>query len=542
MYRLSSPAARKTLFKANGTVHAAVPSRLAYLTLFFLLAMAATSRTARLTLLSFSLLVVVTSAAGVSSTLGPQWARTSEYIDVCKEVESQISTASDVYYPLSIEYTADLYHWASSSTQTSACSLEPGTAEDIGVILQILGETQTPFAVKGGGHTSNPGFSSTEGVQISMTRFNEVVYDASSSTVEIGTGLIWDDVYAALADDNVNVVGGRVTGVGVAGFTLGGGYSWLTNQYGLTIDTVQAFELVLPNGTVTTVTSASNPDLFFGLRGGFNNFGIVTKFTLSAFAQEQVWGGLIILLGDKLDAVAKATANFNANNTDPKAQIIVELNTLEGLPGVTISVFYDGPDQPQGIFDELLAIEAFSTDLSTRSFLSLVQSAPSNATAGLRAAFHTVSVTDFTPSLLDVIVNETIFWGSNVETLFSSGSFISYDVEPFLPSIFEHGSDSAYPPSRTQGLLPLNLYFAWFLPAADDYFLGAIKQSAATVQAAAIAEGQDIANAALYGNYAVVGTSIDMIYGDNVARLEAIKAQYDPNDIMGLTGGWKIPT
>ena len=55
-------------------------------------------------------------------------------------------------------------------------------------------------------------------------------------------------------------------GVGVAGFILGGGYSWRSNQYGLAIDTVQAFELVLPNGTVTNVTSNSNPDLFFGLR------------------------------------------------------------------------------------------------------------------------------------------------------------------------------------------------------------------------------------------------------------------------------------
>ena len=120
-----------------------------------------------------------------------------------------------------------------------------------------------------------------------MSRFSEVIYDASSSTARIGTGLIWDDVYAVLQEDGVNVVGGRVPGVGVAGFTLGGGqsavsriylkctdhvctswftgYSWLTNQHGLTIDTVTAFELVLPNGTITTVTS-NDDDLFFALK------------------------------------------------------------------------------------------------------------------------------------------------------------------------------------------------------------------------------------------------------------------------------------
>ena len=79
--------------------------------------------------------------------------------------------------------------------------------------------------VKGGGHASNPGFSSTTGVHISMYRFSEVTYDAASQTAVIGAGLIWDDVYAALEPHGVNVVGGRVTGVGVAGFTLGGGVS-----------------------------------------------------------------------------------------------------------------------------------------------------------------------------------------------------------------------------------------------------------------------------------------------------------------------------
>ena len=150
--------------------------------------------------------------------------------------------------------------------------------------------------MKGGGHSSNPGFSSTSGVQIAMTRFNNVTYHADTQTADIGTGIVWDDVYSALAPYNVNVVGGRVTGVGVAGFTLGGGtvpadisgaiaasaamltieritlhlcgvtgYSWKTSQHGLTIDTLEAFELVLPNGTVTTVTS-EDEDLFFALK------------------------------------------------------------------------------------------------------------------------------------------------------------------------------------------------------------------------------------------------------------------------------------
>jgi FAD/FMN-containing dehydrogenase len=77
--------------------------------------------------------------------------------------------------------------------------------------------------VKGGGHAVNPGFSSTTGIQIAMTRFNETKVDSTCGTVEIGAGLTWDQVYDALDDTGVIVVGGREIGVGVAGLTLGRG-------------------------------------------------------------------------------------------------------------------------------------------------------------------------------------------------------------------------------------------------------------------------------------------------------------------------------
>ena len=81
--------------------------------------------------------------------------------------------------------------------------------------------------IKSGGHAMNPNFSSTPGVQITLTRFSEVLYDADSETVEVGAGLVWDEVYSALAPYNVSVVGGRVTGIGVGGFALGGGMPFL---------------------------------------------------------------------------------------------------------------------------------------------------------------------------------------------------------------------------------------------------------------------------------------------------------------------------
>ena len=134
-----------------------------------------------------------------------------------------------------------------------------------------------------------------------------MTYDAVSGTVVIGTGLIWDNVYQQLQEYNVVVLGGRFTGVSgcdpyswrnlnpittrlalVASYSVEvglwrvsaflyadaslTGYSYKTNQHGLAIDTIVGYNLVLPNGTVACVTESTHPDLFFGLKGGFNNF------------------------------------------------------------------------------------------------------------------------------------------------------------------------------------------------------------------------------------------------------------------------------
>lgn len=94
--------------------------------------------------------------------------------------------------------------------------------------LHELARARIPFAVKGAGHATNPGFSSTLGVHISMTQFSDIVIDMDSETVEIGAGLSWTEVYKYLVPRGVNVVGGRLHGVGVAGILLGGGKCLVT--------------------------------------------------------------------------------------------------------------------------------------------------------------------------------------------------------------------------------------------------------------------------------------------------------------------------
>ncbi|KAJ7064553.1 FAD dependent oxidoreductase [Mycena amicta] len=468
---------------------------------------------------------------------------------VCAQIQRTVSSATTVYYPdeLHGNYSQDLQHWMSSSTQLSECSVEPGTAADVSTILKIVGQTRTPFAVKGGGHASNPGFSSTPGVHISMTRFSDVVYNSASGTVRIGAGLIWDDVYAALEPLGVNVVGGRVSGVGVAGFTLGGGYSWKTNQHGLTVDTVAAYKLVKPTGQVVSVTEAEDPELFFALKGGGNNFGIITEFTLRTFPQ----GGLMTYTPDQLPALNAAIAAFVANVTDPKAAILPTYNFLSTQASLPILshqqlfvshiMFYDGPTPPAGIFDDFLAIPHFSQDVETRSFLDLVTSVPGTATSGARGAFHTVSLRSFSPTMIAAIVNETTFWGASLAT--AGATFISYDIEPFLPTLYTHSTlPKAFPPTSAP-YIPLNLYFAWGPSTSDDIIHNAMRTSTAHLTSVALADGQvgvGSDKAALYPNYALIGTPLERLYGANLPRMRAVKERVDPHGVMGLAGGWKL--
>jgi len=206
-----------------------------------------------------------------------------------------------------------------------------------------------------------------------MARFREIVIHEDSGTVDIGAGLTWTDVYEHLTPRHLNVAGGRLKGVSVAGLTLGGGYSWKTNQYGLTADTVTAFELVLPCGDVKTVIELDQ-DLWFALKGGFNYFGIVTKFTLKLHPQTDVWGAILSFAGDLAEPAQAAFATFLAKQHDHKAAQTGIFICSNGSVVFEISLFYGGPEPPAGLNDDLLSLKSTTRSIFNGSFTNFVSS------------------------------------------------------------------------------------------------------------------------------------------------------------------------
>ncbi|KAI9438134.1 FAD-binding domain-containing protein [Lactarius indigo] len=460
----------------------------------------------------------------------------TKYKGTCQNIEATISSASQVFYPGSQEFEADISHWANSSSQVSACSVEPGTPQDVGLILRELASTRTPFAVKGAGHSLNLGFSSTLGVQISLTRFNDIVINEDSETVVIGAGLTWTDVYVSLIPKGINVVGGRLNGVGVSGLTLGGGYSWKTNQFGLTLDTVTEFELVLPTGEVTIVTE-KHEDLWFGLRGGLNNYGIVTKFTLKSHKQPDIWAALINFVGDQVDGAQKAFSKFLSEPHDHKAAQLGEFVYANGTLVFGISLFYDGPEPPLGLYDELLNLPSTSKSIIEGSFVDFV--AGQFLPLFERGYFGSFPMLHYTEPIMNALKNETEFYGKKLSH-YDPSALVVYTLDPFESDLFTHGSPSAYPPDRTRPVYPSGIYYGWTHESADKHMAEAMRTSTATLERAGIQDGQKLENAAAYVNYAISGTPLENMYGGNLPRLRRIKEKYDPKDVMGLAGGWKF--
>jgi hypothetical protein len=115
---------------------------------------------------------------------------------------------------------------------------------------------------------------------------------------------------------------------------------------------------------------------------------------------------------------------------------------------------------------------------------------------------------------------------------------VASTIETFDKRLFSHGSDSAYPPERSQGVFPSVISVEWTSSSLDDTMALALRSFSDAIRDAALADGQS--HAAKYPNYALFGTPLEDMYGGNVERLRKIRAAIDPEDVMGLTGGWKF--
>ncbi len=152
-----------------------------------------------------------------------------------------------------------------------------GVADVIGAV-RLARRTDLPVAVRSGGH-SFPGLSVCDGgIVIDLGLMKGIRVDPEASTARVQAGALWGQLDRATQAFGLATTGGIVTHTGVAGLTLGGGIGWLQRKHGLTIDQLLGVDLITAEGDRVKASATENPDLFWGLRGGGGNFGIVTEF------------------------------------------------------------------------------------------------------------------------------------------------------------------------------------------------------------------------------------------------------------------------
>ncbi|RDW76316.1 FAD-binding oxidoreductase [Aspergillus mulundensis] len=278
------------------------------------------------------------------------------------------------------------------------------------------------------------------GVTVDLRALSGVQVSEDRETVVIGTGVSWGEVYKVLSPLNLTVAGGRAASIGVGGFLTGGGLSALGPATGWGCDSVLEYEVVLASGGILNVSGTSHADLFLALKGGSNNFGIVTKFTMKTYPSRGVWVGGALYPDSEIPRQSEAYSGFmDPANFDPRADPVqgygwtAEQKTLF----VTNILLYTEPrlDPPvlQPFMNSSAAVSLTSQIISMADY---VQEQSGSQPPGLNYIFFTTTFVH-SPSIYASIVSK---FNSSIPAISSVKNLNWYMA--FQPSPALHGQNS----------------------------------------------------------------------------------------------------
>jgi FAD/FMN-containing dehydrogenase len=253
--------------------------------------------------------------------------------------------AGDIIEPGAAEYAS-----ASRSLFASghpAYVLRPNSAGDVRAAVRFATAAGLALSVRGGGH-GFPGFATNEGgIVIDLANLATVeIIDDDRHVVRIGGGANWGQVADALAPHGLAISAGDTKSVGVGGLTLGGGIGWKVRKYGLALDQVMAADMVIADGTFVRASAQENPELFWAIRGGGGNFGVVTTFEFAAHPTTDVFYGKISFAPSDMADVLHAWADYMRSAPDELTSVVTLANPAVGGPHAPVEVYvaYDGDD------------------------------------------------------------------------------------------------------------------------------------------------------------------------------------------------------
>ncbi|MCJ1384458.1 hypothetical protein MMC17_007574 [Xylographa soralifera] len=375
---------------------------------------------------------------------------------------------------------------------------------------------------------------------------NSVSVNAARTIASVAAGAVWLDVYRYLDALGLAVSGGRDSNVGVAGLTLGGGLSYFIPRFGFVCDNVVNYEVVLASGEVVNANASSRSDLFFALKGGSNNFGVVTRFDFKIFTQGNIWAGSIGYEISTKEQQLEAFSRFtDANNDDTNAALIHGYAWIEGHSDWLISnvYAYTKLEPYPEIFETFMSIKPqIWNGMRITTMKNMAIEMDGSNPSGDRQVYVTVTVSNNVALLSRVfdIANVLLEPLKNKPGLRYAMAYQAIPTCVMSHSLVSGGNALGLDPADGN-LVLIFLDISW-KKSTDDKIMN--KQAGSFLkQVETFAASLGMLHKWKYLNYAAQWQDPIVGYGhENREKLRAVSRKYDPGQVFQkqVPGGYKL--
>ena len=415
--------------------------------------------------------------------------------------------------------------WNLAVDQQPAAVALPETAGDVVAVVEFARDAGLRIAPQGTGHNAGAIETLADTILVKTSRMRGVHVDPVERTVRVDAGVTWGEVTAAAAPHGLFALAGSSHDVGVVGYTLGGGLSFLSRKHGLAANSVTAIEIVTADGEFRRVDADNDPDLFWALRGGGGSFGVVTALELRAYEYTEIFMGMLVFPWERSAEVLHAWRELVPSLPDEMTTVgrILQVPPLPDIPEqfrgrqlVVVEVIHVG-DEARGaeLIQPLrdLGPEADTVAMSPAPALQMLHMDPPEPVPG---ASDYAMLDDLDADAIDRIV-ELAGPGSGSPLLSVELRQLGGAIAEDLP---EHGA---------RGTLP-----GGYIMFAVGMVMGPGAKEAIEAHAGRLVEAlADYKAESGYLNFAEAPTDPAELYGEEAyGRLRAIKAGYDPEDLF----------
>jgi FAD/FMN-containing dehydrogenase len=375
-------------------------------------------------------------------------------------------------------------------------------------------------SVRGGGHSA-PGYGTNEGgLVIDLSLMRGIRVDPDARTVQAQGGALWRDLDHETQAFGLATTGGTVSNTGIVGLTLGGGLGWLMGKHGLSIDNLVSADVVTADGQFRKASAKDEPDLFWALRGGGGNFGVVTSLEYRLHPVTQVLGGMVIYPLDQARDVLRFYRDFTSTLPDEAEAYAALLTAPQGMPVAALILGYNGPIAegekvlaPARRFGKPVADVVGPMPYAARQRML----DEPNAVHGLQRYWRSAFTEQISDGLIDVMVEGASSFSSPLSAL------LLFHMHGAATRVSP--TATAFAPRRTQ----------WDFDAIGQWAEGAESPTHIAWVRALWSELEAHLKGSAYVNHLAADDRPEKVrasYGDNYSRLRSLKATYDPKNLF----------